>query len=103
MNEKVRSDSLSGEDEARGKKPLQRFHEGLGLGLMLGLLFSMNGCSSDSSPDWADIKGEAGPSKLVEFSQTARFEERWHREVGDSGLNQLMPALTADSVYAASA
>jgi outer membrane protein assembly factor BamB len=51
----------------------------------------------------ADIKGEAGPAQLVEFAQTARFEERWHSEVGDSGLNLLRPALTGNAVYGASA
>jgi outer membrane protein assembly factor BamB len=66
-------------------------------------LFLLAGCSSDSSPDLADIKGEVGPSELVEFTQTAKFVERWHSEVGDSGLNQLSPALTADAVYGASA
>ena len=78
--------------------------EGLGLGqaVLLAVLF-LAGCSSNSSPDLADIKGEVGPAKLVEFVQTARFEERWHSEVGDSGLNQLRPALTPDAVYAASA
>jgi outer membrane protein assembly factor BamB len=66
-------------------------------------LFLLAGCSSESSPDLADIKGEAGPAELVEFAQTAKFVERWHSEVGDSGLNQLRPALTADAVYGASA
>ncbi|MFZ5522722.1 MAG: outer membrane protein assembly factor BamB [Pseudomonadota bacterium] len=75
---------------------------GTGQVLILALLV-LAGCSSDSSPDWADIKGEAGPAKLVEFTQSARFEQRWHGEAGDSGLDQLQPALTADAVYAASA
>ena len=70
---------------------------------MLLALFLLAGCSSDSSPDLADIKGEAGPAELVEFTQTAKFVERWHSEVGDSGLNLLRPALTADAVYGASA
>jgi len=69
---------------------------------MLGL-FVFAGCSSDSSPGLADIKGVAGPAELVEFSQTVKFEERWHSEIGDSGLSLLSPALTADAVYGASA
>ena len=48
---------------------------GTGQVLILALLV-LAGCSSDSSPDWADIKGEAGPAKLVEFTQSARFEQR---------------------------
>lgn len=104
MNKHVRSGSSSGKElKAHNNKPLRKDHHGLGLAMMLGLLLALNGCSSDSSPDWADIKGEAGPAKLVEFAQTARFEERWHSEVGDSGLSLLRPALTADAVYAASA
>jgi len=74
----------------------------LGLGL-LGLLLALSGCSSDSSPDWAEIKGEAGPAPLVEFTQTARFDEQWHADVGNSGASLLRPALTADAIYGASA
>ncbi len=73
------------------------------LGLLLGMLLALNGCSSDSAPDWAEMKGEAGPAKLVEFLQTARFEVRWHGNVGDSEPNLLRPALTGDAIYGASA
>lgn len=69
----------------------------------MGLLLALHGCSSDSAPDWAEMKGEAGPAPLVEFVPTAKFEERWHGEVGDSGPNLLQPALTAGAVYGASA
>lgn len=72
------------------------------LGLLMGLLLALHGCSSDSAPDWAEMKGEAGPAPLVEFIPTAKFEERWHGEVGDSGPNLLQPALTAGAVYGAS-
>lgn len=68
----------------------------------MGLLLALHGCSSDSAPDWAEMKGEAGPAPLVEFIPTAKFEERWHGEVGDSGPNLLQPALTAGAVYGAS-
>jgi len=67
------------------------------------VMFVLSGCSSDSSPGLADIKGEVEPAELVEFARSAKFVERWHFEVGDSGLNQLRPALTADAVYGASA
>ena len=78
--------------------------ESLGSGhvLLLALLV-FAGCSSDSSPGLADLKGEAEPAELVDFAQTAKFEERWHSEVGSSGLNLLKPALTSDAVYGASA
>ena len=49
------------------------------------------------------MRGEAGPAQLVEFAQTARFEERWHGDVGDSGLNLLRLALTGEADYGASA
>ena len=74
----------------------------LGHALILAL-FAFAGCSGNSSPGLADIKGVEGPADLVEFTRTARFEERWHAEVGSSGLSQLSPALTADAVYGASA
>src|SRR3989338_1947018 len=71
--------------------------------LLMPALLLLAGCSSDSTPDWAEMKGEAGPAQLVEFVQTARFEERWHGDVGDSGMNLLRPALTGEAVYGASA
>jgi outer membrane protein assembly factor BamB len=71
--------------------------------LLLGLLLALNGCSSDSAPDWAEMKGEAGPAELVEFTQTARFEVRWHGDVGDSGANLLRPVLTGEAAYGVSA
>jgi len=83
---------------------LDKIRAGRGSGYALILaLFLLPGCSSDSSPDLADIKGEAGPAELVEFTRTAKFVERWHSEVGYSGLNQLRPALRSDAVYSASA
>ncbi len=71
--------------------------------LLMPALLLVAGCSSDSTPDWAEMRGEAGPAQLVEFAQAARFEERWHGDVGDSGLNLLRPALTGEAVYGASA
>ncbi len=53
-------------------------------------------------PDWAGVKGDFEPAKLVEFRQTAKFEVRWHSNVGDSGANLQQPALTRDAVYGAS-
>ncbi len=79
-------------------------HNKLWLGLLLGLLFALGGCAStdESVPDWAGVKGDSDPAKLVEFSQTAKFEVRWHSNVGDSGANPQQPALTKDAVYGVS-
>jgi len=69
--------------------------------LMTGMM--LVGCASDKGPDWADIKGEAGPAELTEFTHTARFEVRWKSEVGKPGLNLLRAALAYDAIYGASA
>ena len=61
------------------------------------------GCAGDYGPDWADIKGEAGPAELMEFTQIAKFEVRWKSEIGESGLSLLQAALSNDGIYAASA
>jgi outer membrane protein assembly factor BamB len=86
-----------------------RFFAGLGLGRGSGLalllaLLALGGCAStdESIPDWAGVKGDFDPAKLVDFSQTAKFEVRWHSNVGDSGANPHQPALTKDAVYGAS-
>lgn len=71
---------------------------------MLGLLFALGGCAStdESIPDWAGVKGDAEPAKLVEFSETAKFDVRWHSNVGDLGADLLKLALTKDAIYSAS-
>ncbi len=71
--------------------------------MLLGLLFALGGCAStdESTPDWAGVKGDAEPAKLVRFNETARFEVRWHNDVGDMGANLLQSALTKDAIYAA--
>ena len=63
--------------------------------LILALIL-LSGCASDSSPEWADLKGEAGPAPLVEFAPTAKITVRWHSKLGDTGLNVLQPALSGD-------
>lgn len=72
--------------------------------LMLLALLAVAGCSSskDSSPDWAGVKDAVGPSPLVDFRQTAKFEVRWHTNVGDSGANPQQPAITRDAIYGVS-
>lgn len=72
-------------------------------GLLIFALSILAGCSSDSGPNWADIKGEAGPSKLIEFTPSVKFDERWKVELGDSGFNVLTPALSGGVIYGASA
>ncbi len=42
------------------------------------------------------------PASLVNFTETAKFTERWHANVGDAGANLLQVALTRDAVYAVS-
>ncbi len=79
-------------------------HNKLGLGLLLWSLLALGGCAStdESIPDWAGVKGDAEPAKLVEFSETAKFEVRWHNNVGDLGADLWQPALTKDAIYSAS-
>lgn len=68
--------------------------------LMLVVLL-LSGCSTVKG--WmGKEKGELQPAKLVEFNETAKFTERWHADLGDSGANPLQAALTADAVYGVS-
>lgn len=63
-----------------------------GIALLLALLVA--GCSSD--------KEQVSPAKLLNFKAAAKFEVRWKRSLGEMGNNVLLPAVTADSVVAAS-
>ncbi len=69
------------------------------------LLLAVAGCATDdaSTPEWAGVKSADEPAALVDFTETADFEIRWQADVGDSGANQLQPALSSDAVYAVSA
>src|SRR5665647_473765 len=73
------------------------------LGLLLGTLFALGGCAStdESKPDWAGVKGSAEPAKLVDYKQTAKFEVRWHSDIGDQGPDLLQTVLTKDAIYCA--
>jgi outer membrane protein assembly factor BamB len=73
-----------------------------GLALLLALLV-MGGCAStdESIPDWAGVKGDAEPAKLVAFTESAKFEVRWHSNAGKQGSDMLRAALTKDAVYSA--
>jgi outer membrane protein assembly factor BamB len=72
--------------------------------ILLLASIALGGCAStdESIPDWAGVKGDLGPAPLVEFSETKKFEVRWHVNVGNSGSNPQKPALTKDAVYAVS-
>jgi outer membrane protein assembly factor BamB len=65
----------------------------------------LGGCAStdESIPDWAGVKGDVEPAKLVAFPETARFDVRWHNNIADLGAELLQPALTRDAIYSASA
>jgi outer membrane protein assembly factor BamB len=67
-------------------------------------LLVLGGCAStdESIPDWAGVKGDAEPTKLVDFKETAKFEVRWHSNVGYQGADVLQPTLTKDAIFGAS-
>lgn len=70
------------------------------LSLLLALL-ALSGCSTVK--DWfGSDKDGTKPAELVEFGETAKFEIRWHTDLGDSGASLLQPALAGDAVYGAS-
>lgn len=74
----------------------------LGQALLLALL-ALSGCSTvDTVQGWFGKTNEVKPADLAEFNQTAKFEVRWHAELGGSRLNPLQPALAVDAVYGAS-
>ena len=67
-------------------------------------LLALVGCAStdESTPEWAGVKNEDEPAKLVDFNETAQFNVLWQTNVGDSGANLLQPAVTENAVYAVS-
>ncbi len=71
--------------------------------LLIVALAILAGCSSDSGPDWADIKGEAGPAKLIEFTPSVKLDVRWKAALGNSRFNVLTPASSGEAVFGASA
>lgn len=68
------------------------------------VLLALSGCGTvDTVKGWmGKTAGGTEPAKLVEFSQTAKFTERWHENFGDAGANPLQAALASDAVYGAS-
>lgn len=71
---------------------------------MLFALLASGGCSSvDTVKDWFGSKKDGmEPAKLAKFGETAKFEVRWHIDLGDSGASLLQPALTGNAIYGAS-
>jgi outer membrane protein assembly factor BamB len=71
--------------------------------LLLSLLVALGGCASsdESRPDWAGVKKDAEPATLFDIKATARFEVRWHTDIGDMGQDVLQTALTRDAIYCA--
>ena len=68
---------------------------------LLLLLIGLSGCSTIKG--WVSSKPEGPqPAKLVEFTQTAKFTERWHAGFGDAGANVLQVALADHAVYGVS-
>ncbi len=68
---------------------------------LLLVLLSISGCSTIKGWFGKDATGPQ-PVQLVAFNATAKFTERWHANVGDSGANPLQPALTDDAIYGVS-
>ncbi len=70
--------------------------------MLVALLLS--GCAAvDGIQGWIGKKGVVEPAKLTDFSETAKFDVRWHASLGDGGASLLQPALTVDAVYGAAA
>ncbi|HZW24910.1 MAG TPA: outer membrane protein assembly factor BamB [Gallionella sp.] len=67
---------------------------------LLAALLLLGGCSTVEG--WFGKKDPMRPAELVDFSETAKFDVRWHADLGESGASLLRPALTADAVYGAS-
>ncbi len=70
---------------------------------MLLALLALGGCSAvDTMRGWMGKKEGVEPAKLVGFSETAKFDVRWHADLGGSEANLLQPALTHDAIYGVS-
>jgi len=75
-----------------------------GSAALLWAILVLGGCASsdESTPEWAGVKNEDEPAKLVDFDSTAQFKVRWQKNIGDSGSNLLQPAIVGDAIYAVS-
>ncbi len=64
--------------------------------VLFSLLLMFAGCSIFSKGRTANQ-----PAKLGEFKQSVKVMQRWHRDVGESRLETLQPAVVGGAVYAA--
>lgn len=70
--------------------------------LLLAVLL-LGGCSAvDTVQGWIGKSNVVEPAKLREISERVKFRERWHADLGETGLGLLQPGLTADAVYGVS-
>ncbi|OGS91326.1 MAG: outer membrane protein assembly factor BamB [Gallionellales bacterium GWA2_59_43] len=73
-----------------------------GLAVLSGLLL-LSGCAAvDTVQGWIGKPDANAPVKVQDFAESAKFEVRWHAELGESGASLLQPALTAEAIYGAS-
>ena len=68
--------------------------------VLLVALLALGGCSTVKG--WFAKNEGVEPAKLVEFKEKAKFDMRWHTDLGSSGANLLQPALTNDAIYGVS-
>lgn len=66
-------------------------------------LLMLGGCSAvESVQGWVGKKTGVEPAKLTEFNPTAKFEVRWHSDLGDADASTLQPAVASDAIYGVS-
>ncbi|HEX5364427.1 MAG TPA: outer membrane protein assembly factor BamB [Gallionella sp.] len=69
--------------------------------LLLTALFALSGC--ETLQGWIGKKDPlVEPAKLEDFAASAKFEVRWHTDIGSAKENLLQPAVTRDAIYGAS-
>ncbi|MDD3884782.1 MAG: outer membrane protein assembly factor BamB [Gallionella sp.] len=70
---------------------------------LLLTLLALGGCSAvDTVQGWIGKSNVVEPAKLQEISERVKFRERWHADLGETGLGLLQPGLTSDAVYGVS-
>ncbi len=70
---------------------------------LLCALLMLGGCSAvDTVQGWIGKKTGVEPAKLTEFSPAAKFEVRWHSDLGDAEASMLSPAIASDAIYGVS-
>ncbi|HZW87146.1 MAG TPA: outer membrane protein assembly factor BamB [Gallionella sp.] len=69
--------------------------------MVLLMLLGLGGCSTIKGWFGSGNKIVIEPAKLTEFKRTASFAVRWSANIGDSGSDFLLAALSKDAIYAA--